>query len=68
MSRAHYNPAPRDVCDPTTVAGAIRELLELTRQRCVDGVRAWATLEMQAAHARFWARELGADNGGDDAG
>lgn len=44
-----------------TVTRAFEELLELTEQRVRDGVRAAATLDMQAAHGRFWQKELGAE-------
>ena len=43
---------------PVTVADALGELLVMTEQRVRDGVRSRATLEMQRAHVRFWARRL----------
>lgn len=58
-SQAH--PTLRDDSDPITVGEALEELLELTAQRCRDGVRSRATLEMQTAHARWWSRQLGAE-------
>jgi integrase len=44
-----------------TVDEALAELLEQTAQRVRDQVRSAATLDMQRAHRRYWARVLGAD-------
>jgi integrase len=42
-----------------TLSEALDELLEVTRQRVEDDVRAPATLEMQQAHGRWWVAQLG---------
>jgi integrase len=42
-----------------TLSEALDELLEVTRQRVEDDVRAPATLEMQRAHGRWWLAQLG---------
>jgi integrase len=44
---------------PVTLTEALSELLQLTEQRVRDGVRSPATLEMQAAHRRWWEQTLG---------
>jgi integrase len=43
-----------------TLSEALAELLEVTRQRVADDVRAPATLEMQVAHRRWLEQVLGA--------
>lgn len=42
-----------------TLAHLLEALLDQTRRRVADGVRSPATLEMQIAHARWWADRLG---------
>jgi integrase len=42
-----------------TLSEGFCDLLQVTEQRVRDGVRAPGTLEMQEAHARYWAAELG---------
>ena len=44
-----------------TLAEALTELIQQTDQRVTDKVRSIGTLEMQKAHATYWARTLGAD-------
>lgn len=43
-----------------TISDALEALFEQTQQRVNDGVRSAATLEMQRAHGRWLAAELGA--------
>jgi integrase len=43
------------------VGDALEELLEQTAQRVRDQVRSPATLEMQRAHERYWAKAFGAE-------
>ncbi|MFL5310787.1 MAG: hypothetical protein ACJ79H_10085, partial [Myxococcales bacterium] len=46
---------------PISLAESFDELLEVTRQRVADDVRAPATLQMQAAHANWWCHNFGAE-------
>jgi len=49
------------VASSPTLAEAFSDLISQTEQRAADHVRSPETVEMQEAHARYWARELGAD-------
>lgn len=49
------------VASSPTLAEAFSDLISQTQQRAADHVRSVGTVQMQEAHARYWARELGAD-------